>query len=68
MSSTFHPGDFVDDGAITRIENIWEEAEQIWRVGGRIKIFLDMLFLKYQCNKLRFFAQELIEYLSVYDY
>lgn len=42
MSSTIHPGDFVDDGAITRIENIWEEAEQIWRVGGRKKIFLDI--------------------------
>lgn len=35
MISTFHLGDFVDDGAISRIENIWEEAEQIWKVGDR---------------------------------
>lgn len=66
MSSTFHSGDFVDDGAITKIKNIWEE--QIWRVGGIKNFFSDMLFLKYLCNKLRFFAQELIEYLSLCDY
>lgn len=44
MTSTFHPGDFMEP--LTRIENRWKEAEQIWRVGDRnvLGFYKNMLF------------------------